>query len=136
MEPRWCRKCKAVFAAEVCAGNHAAFMYSKKLPPEAQPEPEPEQVVVEPQVTGAEVAGRDDSIDQSVQEEEPPGVPLSLSRARAFSLAQSRSLNLARSLTHSLTHSLTLCVCVCVCVCVCKYNWAQMLVINHVMMTC
>jgi Ca2+-binding EF-hand superfamily protein len=42
MEPRWCKKCKSVFESDTCPAGHAVFMYTKKIPAEAQAAPEPE----------------------------------------------------------------------------------------------
>ena len=32
MANRWCKKCKAAFGGPVCAGGHANFMYTSKIP--------------------------------------------------------------------------------------------------------
>ena len=34
-DSRWCKKCKAVFSGSTCAGGHANFMYTNKIPPAA-----------------------------------------------------------------------------------------------------
>lgn len=33
---RYCRKCKVVFVGDSCSADHANFMYSKKIPPQAK----------------------------------------------------------------------------------------------------
>ena len=34
--PRWCKRCKAVFEGSACSKGHPNYLYSQKLPPEAE----------------------------------------------------------------------------------------------------
>ena len=36
--PRWCKKCKVVFAGQVCPGGHANFVWTKAIPAAAAAE--------------------------------------------------------------------------------------------------